>query len=114
VSRRWSVAVRVAGLVALLALLGVCVSDFETDFWVDHAMLTAVLSALLIAIVARARRQLLGEDWVAEGIAKVIDLAAHLELEFNAAARALAPLEHWTGPPEWYRPPSERVSTPTG
>jgi hypothetical protein len=53
----------------------------------------------------------LGEDWVAGRIAKVIDLAARLEVEFNAQARALSPLEEWIGAPEWFKPPAR---TPVG
>jgi hypothetical protein len=48
----------------------------------------------------------LGEDWVAGRIAKLIDLAAHLEVEFTTQARALTPLQEWIGAPEWFRPPT--------
>lgn len=59
--------VRLVGAVAALALVGVTASDFVTSFWVDHPMVTANLSALLLLIVgvavvneylaARSRRQ---------------------------------------------------------
>ena len=248
--RRFIGLVRIAGVVATLALVGVCVSDFETSFWVDHAMFTAVLSALLVATVLGAvvdsyleRRDLrrwqrvagvatgefafvsrwvrrglldsaglpapddpeetlallrthdgavrisaaidavahdpeararlyprvrdmldgagqtlgrwsplmvrgehvkhlndfvnlagrvwklmdelskeavehraipLGEDWVAGRVANLIEVAARLEVGFDAAARALAPPDDWTGPPEWFLPAAERETAPAG
>jgi hypothetical protein len=83
-------------VVATLALVGVCVSDFETSFWVDHAMFTAVLSALLVATVLGA----------------VVE--SYLEVGFDAAARDLAPPDDWTGPPEWFLPAAERETAPAG
>jgi len=173
VDRGWTIFVRCAGVSAALALLGVGVSDFYTDFWVEHAMFTAVLSVLLVATVLGAivdtyleRRDLrrwatvaaiatgefafvarwvrrlndfvaltgrvwkladelskeqlehraipLGEDWVAGRIAKLIELAARLEVDFNLAVRDLTPLEDWMGAPEWFRPPREREIAPAG
>jgi hypothetical protein len=250
VDRSWPIIVKVAGAIALLGLVGVCVSDFYTDFWVEHAMFTAVLSAVLVATVAgsivdrylerrdlqrwrtvaaiatgefafssrwvrrvlldcaglpapdeaeetlstlatpegaakaslaidalahdpdararlypRLREMLdasgqvlgrwsplmvrgdhvdrlndfvaltgrvfkladelskeqlehraipLGEDWIAGRIAKLIDLAAQLELEFTTASRKLSPLEEWIGAPEWFQPARERETAAAG
>jgi len=250
VDRGWTILVRCAGVSAALALVGVCVSDFYTDFWVEHAMFTAILSALLVATVLgaivdgylerrdlrrwatvaaiatgefafaarwirrllldsaglpapdeaeetlrtlatsggardvsdaidalahdpEARKRLyprvremvdgsgqtlgrwsplmvrgehvrhlndfvsltgrvwkladelskeqlehrtipLGEDWVAGRIAKLIELAARLEVDFTVAARDLSPLEDWIGAPEWFRPTRERETAPAG
>jgi hypothetical protein len=52
----------------------------------------------------------LGEDWVAGRIAKLIDLAAHLEVEFDAEARSLSPLDHWIGYPDWFTPPERAAA----
>lgn len=61
------VVIRAVGAVAFLLLLLVTISDFFTDFWTGHAMVTANVSALLVLVVggavvneylsARSRRQ---------------------------------------------------------
>jgi len=250
VDRGWTIFVRCAGVSAALGLACVCVSDFYTDFWVEHTMFTAVLSGLLGATVlgaivdtyldrrdlrrwaavaaiatgefafvarwvrrllldsaglpapdeadetlrtlatpegarecieaidalahdAQARKRLyprvremvdgagqtlgrwsplmvrgehvthlndfvaltgrvwkladelskeqlehraipLGEDWVAGRIAKLIELAARLEVDSNCAARHLTPFEDWIAAPEWFRPTREREIAPAG
>jgi hypothetical protein len=56
----------------------------------------------------------LGEDWVAGRIAKLIELAARLEVDFNRAARHLTPFEDWIAAPEWFRPTREGEIAPAG
>ena len=56
----------------------------------------------------------MGEDWVAGRVANLIEVAARLEVGFDAAARNLAPPDDWTGPPEWFLPAAERETAPAG
>ena len=47
-------------------------------------------------------------------IAKLIELAARLEVDVNRAARDLTPLGDSMGVPEWFRPTREREIAPAG
>ena len=48
----------------------------------------------------------LGEDWVAQRTAKLIDLGAQTDEEFMVNARELAPVQSWIGAPDWLREPA--------
>jgi hypothetical protein len=39
---------RAVGVVSVLAVVGLCASDFFTQFWVEHPMITAVLAAVVV------------------------------------------------------------------
>jgi hypothetical protein len=86
VDRGWTILMRCAGVFAALALVGVCVSDFYTDFWVEHAMFTAVR----------------GEH--AERLNEFVALTG----------RVWKLAEEWMGAPEWFRPTHERETAPAG
>jgi hypothetical protein len=56
----------------------------------------------------------LGEDWVAGRIAKLIELAARLEVDFNLRGPPPDAFEDWIAAPEWFRPTREREIAPAG
>jgi hypothetical protein len=47
-------AARIIGGVALLALIALGITDYTSDYWVEHPMTAAVISALLVAAVLAA------------------------------------------------------------
>jgi hypothetical protein len=87
---------------------------------VDRGWTILVRCAGVLAALALSKEQLelrtipLGEEWVARRIAKVIELAARLEVGVTLAARDLSPREEWMGAPEWFRPTHERETAPAG
>jgi hypothetical protein len=53
VGRQWLTSRRLAAATAVLFLIGACVSDFvDGSFWARHAMFTAIVSTILVALVS--------------------------------------------------------------